>query len=347
MTFAAALAAVALVGVGPPSTPAVLGAPEAARCDVLAAPSGSDRDPGTSERPVRSVHRVLELLAPDGVGCLRSGHWTEDVTLTKDGTTLRSAPGAHATIRGRFWVTRQATGVRVAGLGLDGRSASGLPSPTVNGSGATFVGDDVTDHHTGICFLLGSPGYGRPRGTTLARNRIHGCGSLPATNLEHGIYVAAAEDTSIIDNIIYDNADRGVQLYPDATRTRIRGNIIYGNGVGVIFSGAGGVASSRNAVVGNVIADSRQRADVESYYPRGTPRGTANVVRGNCVFGGRNGTIDRSAGGFTSFDNVEAEPGFLAPGRADFRLRAGSPCAGVLAASRAPAGPHGEQPLAP
>ena len=68
-------------------------------------------------------------------------------------------------------------------------------------------------------------------------NRIHDCGELPAANHDHGIYVGNAAGRSIRDNWIYDNADRGIQLYPDADRTAITGNVIDGNGQGVIFGG--------------------------------------------------------------------------------------------------------------
>lgn len=314
------------------------------RCDVVAAPDGDDSRTGSAGDPVRSVRQVMNLLASGGVGCLRAGRWREDVKVTRDAITLRSFPGERATIAGRLWITRKAVGARITDLALDGRSPSGLPSPTVNGSRATFARNDVTNHRTGICFVLGSPEYGRPRGTTLSRNRIHGCGRLPSRNQDHGVYVARADDTRIVDNVIFDNADRGVQLYPNAARTTVSGNIIHGNGVGLIFSGAGGETSSRTTVTGNVVAASRIRADVESYYPPGTPRGRANVVRGNCIFGGRRGAIDGAAGGFSAFDNVESDPRLVAPSRGDFRLRPGSPCAAVAAASRAPAGPNGEPP---
>ena len=71
----------------------------------------------------------------------------------------------------------------------------------------------------------------------IEHNRIHDCGVLPATNLDHGIYVAEADHTVIRRNLIYDNADRGVQLYPDADGTVVTGNVIDGNGEGVIFGG--------------------------------------------------------------------------------------------------------------
>jgi parallel beta-helix repeat protein len=192
----------------------------------------------------------------------------------------------------------------------------------------TFQDNDVTNHHVAICFNLGNPGYGRPQGDVIQRNRIHNCGRMnPVSNHDHGIYVAYADNTKILNNVIYDNADRGIQLYPDAQHTLIRGNIIDGNGEGVIFSGAGGSTSNDNVLENNVISNSRIRHDVETWYPDGPGHG--NVVRNNCVFGGNQGTIADQPG-YSVLSNLKVDPQYVDRGSKDFRLKAGSPCAAVL-----------------
>jgi parallel beta-helix repeat protein len=317
-------------------------------CDRVAALGGNDRARGTADAPFRTVRRLVSALRPGETGCLRSGTYREDVTLAAHDVTLREYPGAQATIAGRFWVKRGGDHNTISGLRLDGRNRRGLPSPTINADDTTLVGNVITDRHTTICLLIGSPGYGRAQRTIVRENRIHDCGRRPATNQDHGIYVAQADDTRILDNVIYDNADRGIQLYPDAQGTLIQGNVIDGNGEGIIFSGLGRASSAGTTVRGNVIANARKRANVESWYPKGTRRGARNVVRGNCVFGGRRGrrgAIDQTGGGFTSAGNTVADPHYVDRGRGDFRLAAGSGCAAVLAGSRAPAGPGGESPL--
>ncbi len=50
-------------------------------------------------------------------------------------------------------------------------------------------------------------------------NKIHDCGRLPRTNREHGIYLGKSRRATIRGNWLWNNADRGVQLYPDAQRT--------------------------------------------------------------------------------------------------------------------------------
>ena len=175
---------------------------------------------------------------------------------------------------------------------------------------------------------------GRPAdGARLLDNRIHDCGRLPATNHDHGIYVVSAAKFRIAGNVIYDNADRGVQLYPDAQRGVIARNVLDGNGSGVIFGGDESSASGGNRVELNVIANSRLRWNVEQSWAGEAGRG--NVVRGNCVHApdrravyGQAGGIAPPGGGFLAFGNRVAAPLYVDRRAKDFRLRRQSPCAG-------------------
>ncbi len=247
--------------------------------------------------------------------------------------TLTTAPGGKpAKLVGRLYLARQADHVTVRGLRLDGRNRSRQASPTVNATGAVFANNFVTNRHTGICFLLGNAGYGRARGAVIRQNRIHDCGKLPATNRQHGIYVAHARNTLIHGNLIYDNADRGIQLYPDADRTTVTGNVIDGNGQGIIFSGDGGDHSDHNAVIGNVITNSRIRFNVEAHWQGRV--GSGNVVRRNCLWAPRKSRRGNPGGsgiesprvGFRARDNVVAKPRYVSRSAGDYRLSATSRC---------------------
>jgi parallel beta-helix repeat protein len=325
-------------------------------CDRVASPSGSDSAAGTPDAPYRTAQALSNALAPGQIGCLRAGTYNEDLTITNGGRagapiTIRSYPGERARVVGRMWLARTADYVTIASLDLDGVNRQyNLPSPTVNSSNATFVDNDVTDDHTAICFDLGNSSYGRAENTLIARNRIHDCGVLPAQNHDHGIYVAEADNTQIIGNAIYDNADRGVQLYPDAQNTTVQGNIIDGNGVGVIFSGDGGDASNNNDVEFNVITNSNQRNNVESYYPVGNPVGTGNVLRNNCISGGvrdnGNGAIGDQIG-FSASGNATDPVRFANRAAKDFTLPSDSRCAQLLARGAAALGATAPPVIAP
>ena len=322
----AALAALALTAPGSAT----------GNCTRVAGPTGSDAFPGTEALPFRTAQRLASSLDAGEVGCLREGTYAENVELTNGGTesapiTLRSYPGERARIVGELAVRAGADYTTVSGLDLNGRNPARLPSPAVSADHVTFEGNDVTNDHTAICFLIGTDT--RARFTVIRNNRIHDCGRLPATNQEHGLYVQTADDTQILDNLIYDNADFGVHLYPDAQRTLIRGNVIDGNGEGIIFSGDDESASGDTVVENNAITNSRIRWNVESYYDPGNPIGEGNIVRRNCIHGGAgdagDGGIARQRG-FRASENVNADPAYTDRARKDFRLEPGSPCADVL-----------------
>jgi Right handed beta helix region len=315
-------------------------------CTLFASPTGSDSASGSVTTPFRTVGKLVASLSSGQVGCLRGGTYAEDVTIGKSGITLTAYTGEKATVAGRLWIENGANGVTVTNLKLDGKNAAGLPSPTVNGDDAKFIGDEVTNEHTEICFVIGSP-WGRAQNTLIQGNRIHACGAIPSTNLDHGIYVEASDNAQILDNVIYDNVDRGIQLYPDAQGTVIRGNIIDRNGEGIIFSGNGGTASSNTVVDHNVISNATIRSDVESWYPVGNPVGTNNLVHDNCIDPGVGGGINLSNGGFTATSNQTVSSAqYVDASAGDYRLQSTSPCATLLANSTAPAGPNGEAPVA-
>ena len=154
----------------------------------------------------------------------------------------------------------------------------------------------------------------------IERNRIHNCGEMPPSNHHHGIYVEASERARITGNWIYDNADRGVQLFPDAQNTYVANNVIDGNGQGVVFSRK----SSNNVVENNVISNPVVRYNIESF----ELTGSGNVARRNCVWSTRhwgNAGIQLDVG-VPVLENVVMEPGYVNRAAKDFRLLPNSPC---------------------
>ena len=312
-------------------------------CTKVASPSGSDSAAGTDAAPFRTATKLANSLSAGDVGCLHAGTYVEDVRMGSGGTagapvTLTSYPGERAKVVGRFYVPKGSNFVTVSNLDLNGTPAQGSndandPSPTINAENVSFIGNDVTNDHNAICFLLGNS-WGAVKDTLIQGNRIHDCGRLPAENHAHGIYVEISTDAKILDNVIYDNADRGVQLYHDAQGTQIRGNVIDGNGEGIIFSGDYGYTSNNNIVEDNIISNAKIRNNVESWYPSGNPIGQGNVVRNNCIGGGGydhgNGGIAEQWGFKVESNNVITKnQKFVDRAAKDFRLQGDSPCKGI------------------
>ncbi len=278
-----------------------------------------------------SLGRFVRHLRPGAVGCL-SGTFHQSLTIRRGGFHLKSAQGSRATIDGVLYVAKTARDVVLARLVLRSHRT---PNVRINGSRITIRGSEITNGHTGICITVGGgfEHWGVAHSVSLLHNRIHDCGRLPPTNHDHGIYVEGAVGTVIAGNLIYDSADRGIQLYPNAQGSRVTNNVIDGNGEGVIFSSESGggeysnsYASSGNIVARNIISNSRLRHNIEAWWAG--PIGTGNIARKNCLWNGAEGNIDLSAGGFVAIANVVAEPEFVNRDAGDFRLRAGSPCGG-------------------
>jgi parallel beta-helix repeat protein len=310
------------------------------RCDRFASPHGRDHARGSWQRPFRTVRRLLRSLSPGDVGCLKRGTWEEDVSIRRAGRpgapiTLTRAPGARATIRGLISITRSSHDVVIDGLGLDGTNGGETPSPQINAERITFSRNRVTNHHSGICFILGGEGetYGKARAVRILNNRIYGCGRLPATGHDHGIYVEQSTGATIKGNLIHDNADWGVHFYPAARNTLMVANVLYRNGGGVIFAGEGDEASSDNLVTRNVIAGSVNTYNVESWW--GDAVGDGNVATKNCLWHGAEGNVSEQVG-FTASQNVVARPAFVDASHGDLRIRPGSRCARVVRESDRP-----------
>jgi parallel beta-helix repeat protein len=309
-------------------------------CDKVASPAGSDSAAGTEAAPLRSAQALMQALAPGQVGCLRTGSYGGGLRPSHGGRAgapliLRSYPGEQAQVTGRIYIPRGSDYITLADLHLDGNYQTGpaLPGVSVAANHTTFEADDVTNDHTEICFVIGSAQYGIADSTVIVNSRIHDCGVLPSSNMDHGIYIEDATNTYITGNLIDHNVDRGIQFYPSAQGSVVTNNVIADNGEGIDFGGDGGVASNGNTVEHNLIVNSNIRGDVESWYPPGNPVGVGNIVQNNCV---SSRGINTHSGGFSARSNVTASSGELVAGVAGYVPAAGSACASI-----APALPRG------
>ncbi|MBA2443316.1 MAG: right-handed parallel beta-helix repeat-containing protein [Rubrobacter sp.] len=390
-----AIAASLTGGLGPYLPAAESPAPEEGRdpapdCDRWASPSGDDTGSGRSETGAyRTVQKLVDSLPEGGTGCLEAGtyhgsdNYGTELVLDRrrasegERITITSTPGERATIEARIIVRAGADFVTFRDLDLvgaplfrddggepitvDGRERNTLPSPTVLADDTRWTGLDVTNNRQGeSCFNLGL-GEEYAERTNISDSGIHDCGGFDI-NHDHGIYVSKANGTEILNNRIYDNVDRGIQLYPDANDTLVRGNVIDGNGQGIIFSGRGTKVSRDNVVENNLLTNSTRRSSGGTTYrgynvdyhwedlgPYGSPAipppevplsATGNVVRDNCISGGSEdedpgaesgpGGIRPDPTGYVLESNVYQDPAYVDREGRDLRLQPGSPCAGLL-----------------
>jgi parallel beta-helix repeat protein len=310
-----------------------VGQPARATCDLYAATQGSDSAPGSRSRPLRTARRLAGALDPGQTGCFRDGTFTFSLLeITTPDITLTAYRDEAATLEGEIKVLPAGAGSTIEGLKLNGASGENQIGPRIYADDVTLRYNEVTNDHTAICVQVGRYYSGAPpRGVVIERNRIHDCGELPATNKQHGIYVSEARDTVIRDNWIYDNADRGIQLYPDADGSAITGNVIDSNGEGIVFAGEGPAVSSDNLVTGNVISNSTLGWNVYSNTP-GLPA-DGNVLRRNCLWAGdalpdfdSDGGVEPGSADFTAEANTVVDPRYTDPEAHDYTLSPDSEC---------------------
>jgi Right handed beta helix region len=310
------------------------GAGAAPPCDKVASLRGLDINPGTEALPFRTAEKLAGSLGPGQTGCLRGGTYSGNMVITHGGTSgapisIQSYPGERAVVIGRVWVQSGADFVTVSDLDLVGLNPLNGPSPLIEANDVTLANNDITNIHTADCVFIGSWAHVVER-VAITGNRIHNCGRIPITNRHQGISVWNAGDTKISRNVIFDNADRGIQLFPYAQRTQVDYNTIDGNGEGVLVSGTDTGASNDNIVERNVITNSTNRDNLESFWPEGGPVGTGNVYRDNCVSGGvrdnGDGGVQPRMAGVVVSGNLVADPGYVDRIGKDFSLSPGSPC---------------------
>ncbi len=318
------------------SQPGGIGRGVRTACDLYAAEGGSASGSGTRSRPFRYAEQVLDALKPGQTGCFRAGTYSfGDIEIRTPGITLAAYRDEAATLEGEIKVRPGGAGTTIEGLTLNGASGSEEIGPRIYADQVTLRDNEITNDHASICVSIGR-WYSRPppQGVVIERNRIHDCGALPSTNKDHGIYVSEARGTVIRNNWIYDNTDRGIQLYPDADGSRITGNVIDSNGDGIVFAGTGAEVSSGNLVAANVISNSNLGWNVYSNIEGERPQG--NLLRNNCLWAAdampefrANGGVEPSSGAsgdFSATGNVVVDPRYSDPENGDYSLSRDSDC---------------------
>jgi Right handed beta helix region len=212
----------------------------------------------------------------------------------------------------------------------------------VGGTHDVFTWDNIDSLGTDICFLTTGeqdPRNGPAKETLVEHTRIHDCGpdiistsegGFPEVNEEWGWHAHAIYDegneTTIRNSWLYDASHNGVLFFPQGKVATVEKNVIDGNGNGIMFSGNANATVKRN-----IITNSTSPREYEDWGAGegSLGAGESNVLTENCLGGNLTGDIAPMGPNVTVSANLTGKnPNYVNAAAGDYRLEAGSPCAG-------------------
>jgi hypothetical protein len=295
------------------------------------ATSGSDSNPGTRERPWKTVQRAFERLRPGQRALVRGGTYVQDHVVDRAGNraapiTVAAYPGEKVVLRAGssggdtypLRVTSGAAYVRIQGFVLE--LAKGTSSTNVYFEGRAH---DVELTRNEIRFSQ-DQGVFVENGTRrihIVGNRIHdnGRGHESGQHQSHGIYIEGA-DHLVANNVVYNHPfGFGIQIYPANKGTVVVHNTVVGSGhSGIVVGGDEGV--SNITIRNNILAfNASYGVQMDSDCPSGVS------IDRNVIYGNRSGNVQGGCSGVSTSDTISSNPRFVAPGSRDYRLAPGSP----------------------
>ena len=306
------------------------------RCNLWAAPSGADTNPGTKASPLQSLDRLAKSLAPGQTGCLVPGStFGKREAITASGRansriTITSGPGgARAVLANGIETTEATRYLTLANLELTA-SNSAVPlvvSGTVmlRGYSTALTGSRVGPgslKETGrSCVVLEHARAAMVRG-----NVLHDCDGASPGLYGAGVLVAISAGARIVGNVIYGNAGGdGIAFSPNAQFSVARRNLIVDNSRRDLFR-----RRRQDGVAGKPGRAERHRAQrqgrrAQRLRPERQPRWFGNLVRANCIWGSQASMA--LGNGFTMSGNRKVNPRVVARRGGGYRLSSSSPCA--------------------
>jgi pectate disaccharide-lyase len=307
-------------------------------------PAGNDHNDGSQNAPFATIQKAATVVTPGSVVHVLPGTYPDPVTVTTSGTAaaritfvsdIRWAAKIHTTSSADPWNTR-ADDIDIIGFDI---SSSGSRDGIVNfGSYTRTIGNHV---HTipGVCDSIGGSGITdgnyQAHDNQIIGNLVDHIGATYPILCEyvHAIYHSNARG-QIVNNITYDNAGCGINLWHAATATVVDNNLTFGNeehgiSVGTNTANTNGVLGDDFIVANNISIDNallgiRERTGVGSH-----DQFVNNIVYGNgkAAFGDENEHWP-SAAGSRDVHTITQDAGFVdyhVDGHGDAHLRASSP----------------------
>jgi Right handed beta helix region len=295
-------------------------------------PKGSDSNPGTLERPWRTIGKAMRTLLPGRTAYLRAGIYREatDVPCGTSHNTLQwnrsGRPGAPITISGypgqerrvvvRTKIKVNGSHLRLVNLVVARNSAfhpidkgcTGDANVNVYGDDVEISGLEVRDSNNSGIYLKDAD-----RAKILG-NWIHDNGAHPTQ--DHGIYYGSGTGGVIGNNVIERSLGYGIHMYPRPSGQTLVQNTIVGSGnAGIIVSTSG----NHIVIVNNISAWN------SDYGIRTGGNGCEECWADQNVLYGNGTDAYYLPEELTVHRTIEADPLFVDRAKRNYRLLARSP----------------------
>jgi hypothetical protein len=321
------------------------------------ATDGSDENPGSEAKPLRTIQNAASLSRAGDTILLGGGVYREAVVLRFSGRegrpiVLKNAPGERPVIQ------PGERGERPPGQGVLLQAEAGYPKPigwiTIEGLEIRYGWDGVkfyNAHDVAIRNCRIHDNYeqgilGNGNRVLIDRNviAVNGTNKDERPSLMHGIYATGSAFT-ITNNIIHSNSAYGIQVaaydynkdamagpeYAEAKGWLIANNTLafqkHSSGLVLWQDGV------ENCVVQNNIFYKNAEPNGIVFYTQGQRR---HRVRNNIFFPPGESLASSEKDAYQAIDNRQADPRFADSDSLDFRLQAGSPAIDAGLADRAP-----------
>jgi hypothetical protein len=328
---------------GNPSTPTYVPSPQPGGKALYVSPSGSDSNDGSQAHPFATIQKAAGVVTPGTTVHVLPGTYTESVLVETDGTAnariafisdTKWAAKIHTTNSDDPWKTN-ADYIDIIGFDI---SSDGSRDGMVNsGSYDRTIGNRIHDI-PGVCDNIGGSGVTdgnyKAHDDDIIGNVVFNIGDTypKLCQYVHAIYHSNAGG-HIINNIAYDNAGNGINLWHAASGTVVSNNLVFNNKEHGISIGTNTSDNkhhdgqdfivSNNISIDNALLGIRERKGV------GSAQYLNNIVygNGNAAFGDENYDWPPSSGSKdvnTITKNVSFV-NFKADGTGNYQLQSNSP----------------------
>lgn len=294
---------------------------------LYVSPRGSDNNPGTSDRPFRSLAKAARAVRPGttvyvAAGTYYGGFRTNAsgradariiyISSTKWGARIVPPPNSRSKVG---WDNR-GDYVDVIGFEVDGRNYQGGARWThgiYNGGSYDSIRNNHVHHiaqkigcTSGGGAAIGIDSYYRGVKSDAIANLVHDIGPAGCHYVQ-GIYVSTSG--SVKNNVIYRVAEAGIHLWHDANRVIITNNTVTESNTGIIVGGGNFYhtkgPNDHTLVYSNIVYDNKMGISEQGR------TGKNNSYRNNLVY--RNSRFNWSLkNGLTHTGTVSSPPLFVA-----------------------------------